>query len=174
MAKSRAKKEQEVQAFVDGMSQSKATIFVRFSGIPVKKEQELRTALKKDGNEYAAIKKTLLKLAFSGLKQNVDELGDTSGSIAAAFGTGDEVSVAKALYTFAKAEEGMELIGGFYNGAIISKSEVEALATLPSKEELVAKVVYLIGHPLRGLVQVMNGPDRGLVQVLSALQEKKA
>lgn len=174
MAKTRAQKEREVQEFVDNVSASKTTVFVRYSGIPVKSEQELRAELRKQGNKYAALKKTLLKLSFKKLSLSFDDLGDMDGSIAVAFGTEDEVSVAKALYMFSKQAEHFELLGGIYDGKIISKNDVERLALLPSKDELLAKVVYLIGYSLRGLVQVMNGPTRGLVQALHAIQEQKA
>ena len=174
MAKTRTQKEEEVKAFLESAKNSKAAIIVRYSGVPVKQEQELRSNLRKDGNRYVAMKKTLLARSLKELNLSTEDLGDLSGSLAVAFGPEDEVSVAKTLHAFAKEAEGFEFVGGIYNEAIITKDEVERLAVLPPTEELLAKFVSVVSSPLRGMVQVLQGTNRGLVQALHAIQEQKS
>lgn len=174
MPKTRKRKEQDITRFVEDTKKTKAAIFVRYKGVSVKSGQELRTKLRSEGNAYSAIKKTLLKKALKDLGLDIADLKDVEGSIAVAFGFEDEVSVAKILHEFSKTNPGLELLGGIYNGAIIQQQEVQKLATLPSKDQLRAQLVFVVASPLRGLVSVLNGPARGLVQVLHALQEKKS
>jgi len=174
MPKTRQRKEQDVQQFVENTKQTKATIFVRYKGVNVKSEQELRSKLREEGNRYIAIKKTLLKKAMADVGLDISQLDDTEGSLAVAFGFEDEVSVAKALYNFGKSNSGLELLGGIYNGDIIQKEQVEQLAQLPSKEQLLAQLVFVVASPLRGLVSVLNGPSRSLVQALKAIADKQS
>jgi len=174
MPKTRQRKELDIQQFVENSKKTKAAIFIRYKGVTVKAEQELRVKLRAEGNSYTAIKKTLLRKALKDVGLDLTQLEDARGSIAVAFGFEDEVSVAKILYDFSKFNPGLELIGGIYNGEIIQNNQVRQLALLPSKDKLIAKFVFLVGSPLRGLISVMNGPSRGLVQALKALQEKKS
>jgi large subunit ribosomal protein L10 len=174
MPKTRQRKELDIKQFVEKAKKTKAAIFVRYKGVTVKSEQELREKLRAEGNAYTAIKKTLLQKALKDLGLDIDQLKDMQGSIAVAFGLEDEVSVAKILYEFGKTNPGLELLGGIYNGSIIQREEVKQLATLPTKDQLLAQLVFVIASPLRGFASVLNGPSRDLVRALHALQEKKS
>lgn len=174
MAKSRDRKEKEVKQFVDFAQKAKTLIFVRYKGVSVKAEHELRRKLRDSQSKYVAVKRTLLRKAFEEMKVPFDELKKETGSMAAAFGLEDEISVARTLHQFSKENEGLQLVGGIFEGSYIGKEDVVRLANLPSKQELMAKLVYLVNSPLRGLVTVLSGPSRGLVQVLHQLQQKKS
>lgn len=174
MPKTRKRKEQDISAFVESTQTMKAAVFVRYKGLSVKDEHTLRSQLRAEGNTYTAIKKTLLEKALKEAGLDLRDLADSDGSFAVAFGFEDEVSVAKVLHQFGKTNKNIELVGGIYNGNIIQKAEVETLANLPTKEELLAKVLYVIASPLRGLVSVVSGPSRNLVHVLHAIQEQKS
>jgi large subunit ribosomal protein L10 len=97
-----------------------------------------------------------------------------SGPTAIAFGEEDAVSPAKILVEFAKDHEVLEIKAGLLNGEIIAKEKVEALAEIPSREELLAKAFASMKAPLTGLVNVLQGNIRGLVQVLNQIKEEKA
>lgn len=174
MAKTRQRKESEVQAFLENLRKAKATIFVRYAKLTVADERNLRSLLRKEGNRYTVVKKTLLAKALRELKIDDTSLAGMTGSIAAAFGLEDEVSVARVIHTFGKQNEAVQMVGGIYNGEVLSQESVKQLALLPTKDELKAKLVFIIASPLRGLVSVLQGPMRGMVQALSEIQKQKS
>lgn len=173
MPKSRGQKEKELQQFIDNAAKMKSAIFIKYAGLKVKDERDLRKKLREAGSSYTVLKKTLLKRAFTSLKLPIEDLGDMTGSFAIAFGFEDEVSPAKVLHTFLKSNPVIELVGGVYNNAVIGKEQVLALAKLPTHSELLAQLVYVIASPLRGMANVLAGPLRAFVQVLTSVQEQK-
>jgi large subunit ribosomal protein L10 len=173
MPKSRPQKEKEVADFLDNAKNMKSAVFIKYQGLSVKDERTLRKQLRADGNVYHALKKTLLTRCLKELKLDASQLLDSTGSFAVAFGLKDEVSAAKTLYLFSKKHESVVLVGGMYNGALIGKSDVATLATLPTRDELLAKLVYVVASPLRGMANVLAGPLRSLVQVLEAVRSSK-
>lgn len=132
----------------------------------------LREKGKAQGVELAVAKKTLLIRALeqNGFSPVQDSM---EGSILTSFGYNDEVSAAKLIAEFAKGREGIEMIGGLLEGKIVSADAVKQLASLPSREELLAKLVGSINAPVSGFVNVLAGSLRNLVYVLNALKESK-
>ena len=94
--------------------------------------------------------------------------------VAIAFAMEDEVSSAKEITLFAKKNEAVKILGGILESKAISVEAVKQLASLPTREQLLAQVVGTISAPLTGFVNVMGGNVRGLVNVMNALKEKKA
>ena len=95
------------------------------------------------------------------------------GPSAFVFSGNDVAASAKALKTFAKANENLEIKGGLMEGAAVSAAEVEAIASLPSREQLMAQIAGAISGVARGLATTINGVPRGLAQVVKAVAEQK-
>ncbi len=142
-------------------------IVTDYRGLSVPQMQTLRRELRAAGGQFKVAKNTLLRLAAeredqAGLAQLLD------GPSGIAFADGDMVTVAKAVTTFAKRVDALEVRGGLMNGQAISAEEVGALASLPSREELLAKMLGSMQAPATQLVGVLNGVARSLAHVLQA------
>ena len=172
MAKSKEQKKEILQKIKDGLSKAKSVVFSSDIGLNVKTSQELRRELRKSGAEYLVTKKTLLKLATQDMKES-KQLNELAGSVGVTFSFEDEVSGAKTLKKFAKDNEGLNLNGGILEGEFILPDMVDRLASLPSKEQLLAKLVGSLRSPMTGMVGVLGGTTRSFVGVLSAIKEKK-
>ncbi len=173
MAKTKQQKEEIVKTLTDKLGKTKSVIFTNFEGLSVDKANELRAQLREQGIDYTVAKRTLLALALKQADMGAIDISRLEGGLGTAFGYGDEVLPAKILYTFAKKHEAVKLIGGIYQGKFIDAEEVTALAQLPGKEELQAKLVWLINYPVSGLVNVLAGSMRNLVYALNAIKESK-
>lgn len=152
---------------------SKSIIFVDYKGLKVKDVTELKKQLREAGVEYVVSRKTLVDIALkeAGIEASVRGL---EGQIAISFSKEDEVAAAKIIEKFAKTNENLKMLGGVLGVQVMSQEEVKALAKIPSKEELLAKLVGSLKSPVSGFVNVLGGNLRGLVQVLNAIKEQKA
>lgn len=174
MAKTRKIKENEVKRLVDNFQGAKSVVFATFRGLTVAKSRELRNKLRQEKVALQVSKKTLLKKAFSAAKVADLDLSALQGNIAVAFGKEDEVAPAKILNSFAKENEQLQLEFGLLDGQLLTLEKIKELAMLPSKLELLAKVVGTINAPLSGLVNVLAGNLRGLVNALNAIKNTKS
>jgi large subunit ribosomal protein L10 len=173
MAKTKQQKEDFVAWLEERLPKSKSVIFTNFDGLNVKATSELRKLLRAQGIEYTVAKKSLVKVAFKKTGLDGIDAKTIPGSIGMALGYGDEVAPAKVLATFAKTNPVLKLVGGIYEGKLISAQEVKQLASLPSKEELLSKLVWLLNYPASGLVNVLAGNMKKLLYVLNAIKDKK-
>ena len=166
-------KEAIVKDLAGKLKDSKAVVFSDYKGLTVKDMTALRNDLRKEGVDLKVLKKTLLGIALkdAGIEMDVKKL---EGQIAVAVSRNDEVAAAKIIAKMAKANENIKIVGGILGTKELSVAEVDALAKLPSKEELLAKLVGTINAPVSGFVNVLAGNLRGLVTVLKAVSEKKA
>jgi large subunit ribosomal protein L10 len=176
MPKSKQQKVEIVDSLSDKIAKAKSVVFAQFGALKVKEAEDLRKKLKAEKSEIYVAKKTLFNVAFkkSGLENlNVREY---DGRVAAVFGYEDEVAPAKVLANFKKDKDKAEKInflGGILENKVIDAAQVTALAALPSKQELYAKLVGSINAPVSGFVNVLAGNLRGLATVLKAIGEKK-
>lgn len=168
----RPQKEELVKKLSEQVKTGKVMVFSDYTGTTVGKMKELRDKLRKTGSNYKISKKKLLELAFknSGIVVDVKSM---KGQIGVAIGETDEVSAAKVLAKFSKENKNFKILQGILEGKIISEKEVSALAALPSREELLAKLVGTINAPVSGFVNVLAGNIRNLVGVLKAIGESK-
>lgn len=142
-------------------------IVTDYRGLTVGQMQTLRRELRAAGGQFRVAKNTLLRLAAE--RENQSDLSPLlDGPTGIAIADGDMVTVAKALTTFAKNADALEVRGGLMNGQGISAAEVAALASLPSREELLAKMLGSMQAPATNLVGVLNGVARSLAYVLQA------
>ncbi|MBN2884944.1 50S ribosomal protein L10 [Patescibacteria group bacterium] len=174
MPKSKIQKQEILRSLEKKIEKSKSVVFAGFNALGVKDNELLREKLRQENGEYFVAKKTLLNLAFK--NQGVDNL-DTAGldgKVAAIFSYEDEVAAAKVLDDFRKDKaQKLYFLGGILEGKLLSKEEIEAVAKLPSKLELYAKVVGSLNAPISGFVNALAGNLRNLVYVLKAIEEKK-
>ena len=137
----------------------------RTASSPVEKDYELRKTLRSTGAKYRVVKNTLAERASKGTK--VEEgLQNLSGVTSIAYTEGDPVALAKALAKYAKDNPEFSFKAGVVEGRVVSIKEIEALATMPSKEELYSKLLFLINAPAQRLVTVMNAVGRNLAVVM--------
>ena len=168
----KANKEQLVAELTEKMGSAKAAFLTDYRGIDVEAANALRGALHKVNVEYRVVKNTFLKLAIKGTANEcLDEYltGPTSLTIA----NEDPVAPAKALSDFAKANKTFELKCGVLDGQLLSVADITALADLPSREVLLAKMLGSISAPATNFVGVLAAMPRSLVQVLGAIKEQK-
>jgi len=174
MPKTRSQKEVMLKKLEEQVSQAKSTIFVRQDGLSAGEEVELRKALRTENVEYAVVKKTLLTKALSAAGVEKDDVKTFTGTVAAAFGSEDEVAPAKVLQVFRKQHDAVKFLGGLVNGSFMNEKETAAFAMLPSKKELLGQLVSVVSGPLRGLASVLQGNLRNVVYALKAIQEQKS
>ncbi len=171
MAIKRQKKEEILRELDEKLANFKSAVFVNYAGVNVAGLGKLRGELRKEGINLKIAKKTLLNIAFK--KHNLDvQVKSLAGQVALVLGYQDEVTPAKIVYKFVKELENLKILAGFLGKEFIGADRVEALAKLPSYEELLAKMVGSMQAPISGFVNVMAGNIRGLVQVLSAISKK--
>lgn len=172
MAKTREQKAQELALLKEQIS-GKAVVFAGYSTLTVKALDELRGKLRESGATFKVTKNTLLKKAVeeSGLNNIPAEVFKVQLGIAAS--NQDEVDPNRIIVEFAKTNEALKILGGIVDGKFVDESGVRQLASLPSRDELNAKVVGSINAPLSGLVNVLAGNLRGLINVLGAVRDQK-
>jgi large subunit ribosomal protein L10 len=177
MPKNKIQKETILRDLKEKIKGAKSIIFAGFNALGVKDNENLRAQFRKEKSEYFVAKKTLMNLAFKDAKLDKLNVRDFDGKVAAVFSYEDEVAAAKIIGNFRKDKDKTARIfflGGLLDGKLMSKEEVEALAMLPGKQELYARLVGSINAPISGFVNALAGNLRNLVYVLKAIEEKKA
>lgn len=163
-----AKKIQTVQDLTEKLKRAKALVLVDYSGLSVPKQHHLREKIIKTGGEFTVTKNTLLKLALENLKLKTKNL-KLFGPTATLFAYEDEIAPIKALVEYAREFELPKIKIGLFEGKTMEREEIEELAAIPSKDELLAKLVLTLNSPLRGLAQVLSADTRNLVLIISSL-----
>lgn len=166
MVQTKEQKKKIVEELKELLSEQKAVVLVGISGLKVKEMAELRKKLKASNSKIKVLKKTLAKLAFA--EKKIDfEKDKFKKELAFVFGLEDEVSPAKTVFQFSKDNENLKILGGFIGGQFKEAEEIIALAQIPSKEELFARLVGSISAPVSNLVYALNYNIKGLLQVLT-------
>jgi large subunit ribosomal protein L10 len=171
MAVSKAKKKEQVEKLSAELKNVSNAVVTTYTKMTVAQDYELRKALRGAGAKYQVVKNTLAELAAKGSKIE-GGLNDLSGVTSIAYTTGDPVAMAKALTKYAKDVPEFTFKVGVVEGRVISIKEIEALSSMPSKDELMAKLLFLINAPAQRLVTVMNAVGRDVAVVLSQGVEK--
>lgn len=169
------KNKQLVQDLKDKLSKAKTVIFADYLGLSADKINELRSKMKENDTEVSVAKNTLVKIALK--DNNLEDKSleeDLKGPTATFFGYGDPISPIKALVEFAKDYELPKIKSALVDGVYTNASQVEVLSTLPSKEELLAKVVGGLKSPISGIVNTFGGVQRKFVYAINAIKDKKS
>jgi len=166
MAVTRAKKKEQVDKLGKDLQNVSSLIVTTYSKLTVAQDYELRKALRSSGAKYAVVKNTLAERAAKGTKAE-GVLKDLSGITSIAYTEGDPVALAKTLSKYAKDNPEFTFKAGVVEGRVISIKEIQALATMPSKEEIYSKLLFLINAPAQRLVTAMNAVGRNLAVVVN-------
>jgi large subunit ribosomal protein L10 len=168
-----AKKEATIEELREKIASAKNLFFTNYAGLTVEEISKLRTELRKDGSTYGVVKNTLFKRAAgSELASQLDAI--LAGPTGVVFAGEDPVAPAKALKTFSDSTKPVNVKAAYIDGKIVDAAQVQVLASLPPKQELLAKLVGTLSSPLYGLVYVLSGNQSGLVRVLNAIREQKS
>ena len=143
-----------------------------FSKLTVSKDFELRKTVRSAGGKYQVVKNTLAKRASEGTQVG-EALKGLKGVTSIAYTSGDPVALAKALSKYVGDNPEFSFKSGVLEGRVISMKEIKALATMPSKEEIYSKLLFLMNAPAQRLVTVMNAVGKDLAVVINQGVEKK-
>jgi large subunit ribosomal protein L10 len=172
MAVSRAKKTEQVEKLGQELKTVSSLIVTTYSKMTVAQDAELRKTLRTSGAKYAVVKNTLAERAAKGTNAEA-VLQNLSGVTSIAYTQGDPVTLAKALSKYAKDNPELTFKAGVVEGRVISIAEIQALATLPSKEEIYSKLLFLMKAPGQSLASVMQAVGRNLAVVVNQAVEQK-
>ena len=170
--KTKEQKEQNIAALKDDFKKSSHALVVSFEGLPVGKDWELRRALQAAQLNYRVVKNTLGRIAVEDTPL-VSLKDHFKGMTAVAYSENDPVGMAKVLSKFAKDNAKLTFKAGVVEGRAINVKDIEALATMPSKEELISKLMYVLNAPAQGIAVALNGVARNLAVVIQQIAEKK-
>ena len=171
--KTRAQKQKYLEALIEQFQQAKAAMLVGFQKMSVGKDQELRNQLREAGVSYEVVKNTLARIASQGteLEQAAEHF---KGVTAVALSNGDPVGLSKAISKFSKANPDIfNFKVGIVEGKVVELKDVEAIASLPSREELISKILFLINCQAQRLVTVISAVPRNLAVVVKQIGEQK-
>jgi large subunit ribosomal protein L10 len=171
--KSKAQKQKDLEALIEQFKNAQAAMVVGFQKMTVAKDQELRNQLREAGVAYEVVKNTLARRASEGtaLEPAAEHF---KGVTAVALSNGDPVGLSKAISKFTKANPDIFTFkAGVVEGKVVALQDVEAIASLPSKEELISKVMFLINCQAQRLVTVISAVPRNLAIVVKQISEQK-
>lgn len=169
----KAFKQDKVSLIREKIDKAQVAIVTEYKGYSVEEITNLRRALQKEGGDYMVTKNTLAKLAIKDTPYEV--LAETlKGPIAIAFGFTDQVAPAKALSKFIKDTKKGEIIAAAMDGKLMSAEEAKALATIPSKEEIYAKMLGCVNSPATGIVGSINAVMASLTRAVAAVRDQKS
>ena len=168
----RAQKQESIEALKCVFAGAGAVVVTHYTGMTVAEMTELRARLRKEDATFQVVKNTLVQKALDG---SIGEAGDAlfSGPVAIAYAS-DPVSAAKVATQYAKDNEKFTVIGGFMGQQVLDKSSVTALATLPSLDQLRAKLIGLLQAPATKIAGILQAPAGQLARVIGAYAAKDA
>ncbi len=170
--KSRARKKEDLNVLTEQFKNSTTAMVLSFSKLTVDKDQEFRNELRQTGAKYRVIKNTLARLAVEGTPFE-DAKEYFKGVTSVATTDGEPIDLSKVISKYVKESKGVyEFKAGVVDGRVIDFSEVEKIATLPSKEELIGKLLYLLNAPAQRLATVLSAIPRDLAVVLQQVSER--
>jgi large subunit ribosomal protein L10 len=163
--KKKPEKQKDMEALRDQLAKAQNVFLTGYEKLKVGQDFELRKTIRAAGANYKVIKNRIGEKAAEGIPAG-DLLKDLKGMCSIAYTSGDPVALAKALTTYAKANPSFTFKSGMVEGRVVDLAGIQALASLPPKEEIYAKLLYLIQAPAQRLVTVMNGVGRNLAVVV--------
>ena len=172
-----AKKQQLVAELKEKLTTAKGAVLTSYKGLTVAQDTELRRALREAGVSYHVVKNTMTRIAAK--EAGLDELAEhLEGTTALAVSAEDAVAPAKVICEFIKKNkldetEVLTIKAGLVDGKVIDAAGVNALASLPSREVLIAKLLGSMQAPISNTVNVLQGVIRNAVYVLDAVRQQK-
>lgn len=173
MAITRQEKEEIVKKLVDKFNAAEAVVFMDYAGMTVADFRQLRKELRQTRGSVLIAKNTLVKRALDLSERQGLKLDQFTGSMALAFAGEDVVAPARLIYKLAKEQKKNRIMKGILGDKLIEKTAVVSLAQLPTKTEVLGRLVGTIQAPISGFVNVLVGNLRGFIQILSARRNQK-
>lgn len=172
MAISKQRKDELVESYKELLHKSSAIFLTQYGGMTVKEMEALRVKLGEANGQLNVTKNTLLRIAMEQTEFDPPvEL--MNGPVATSFALGEAPALAKILVEQAKTNEKLTIVGGMLGNKMLTRAEVEALATLPSLDQLRAQILGLITAPAQGIVSAVTNSVRQVVNVLDAYAKKE-
>jgi large subunit ribosomal protein L10 len=165
MPVTKARKIEQVNELNQEIAQAKTAILATFKGLKAAQSEDLRKTVRSAGGKFQVVKNTLAERAAQGTPLE-PALKDLTGVTSIAYTTTDPVALAKALQKYAKDNPEFTFKAGVVEGRVINIKDIEALASMPSRDEIMAKLLFLINAPAQRLVTVMNAVGRNLAVVI--------
>lgn len=170
--KNREQKQKDLNALAESFQNADAAMIVSFNKMTVAKDQDLRNSLREAGVKYAVVKNTLARKAAEGTP--FEQITEHFKGVSAVAFTNDPVSLSKAISKYAKANQDIFTFKvGLVEGKVVELKDVEAIASLPSREELISKIMFVINAQAQRIVTVINAVPRNLAVVVKQIGEKK-
>jgi large subunit ribosomal protein L10 len=169
----RTQKAAMLEVLEQDMAKSQNAILFGFAGLKVTEVTDLRRQVRGTNSKYLVVKNTIALRATKGTPlEAVSQhfVGDT----AVAYNAANAVQLAKVLTTFAKTNPKLVFKGALIEGKAVPAADIQSIADLPSREELVSRLLYLMQSPLRRLATVLSGPSRNLAVVMAQIAEQKS
>lgn len=171
--KTRERKQSDLNALAEQLQNSKSAMIVSFNKLTVTKDQEFRNQLREAGAKYQVVKNTIARLAVKGTPYE-DASEHFKGVTAIAWTENDPVVLSKTVSKFIKDNADFYTFkAGVVDGKVVDAKQVEAIASLPSKEELISKLLYVLNAQAQRIVTVINAVPRDLAVVIKQIGEKK-
>ena len=164
--KKRSEKQQDLDNLKTELARVSTVILTTFEGITVQDDTKLRRAVQAAGGKYQVVKNTLAERAGAGTPAE-KLLKNLSGTNSIAYTNTDPVALAKALTKIAKDVPAFQFRSGIVEGRVISIAEIQQLANLPSKEELISKIMFLLNAPAQRIAMALNALPRNLAVTVS-------
>lgn len=172
MAATRSQKDETIAQYEEGLATAPHAFLVSFQGMTVPEATELRNRVRDNGASYEVVKNSLALRAVEG--RGLEQLREHfSGPTAVAYSADDPVSLAKALTEFQKEVPALEFKAGIVEGKAIEAAQVEDIAKMPSREELLAKLLFLMQSPITRLARGLAAIPRALVIALDQVAKQK-
>ena len=169
----KAFKSEKISQMKEKIEKAKVAIVTDYKGLSVEEITKLRRSIQKEDGDYMVTKNTLAKLAVKGTEYEI--LTDAlTGPVAIAFGFEDQVAPAKALAKFIKESKKGEILAAAMDGKLLSAAEAKALASLPSKQEIYAKMLGCINSPASGIANSVNAVMSSLTRAMAAVRDQKS
>jgi large subunit ribosomal protein L10 len=164
--KKKSEKQQDLDKLKTELAKVSTVILTTFQGITVVNDTKLRRAVQAAGGKYKVVKNTLAELAGTGTPAE-GVLKNLRGTNSIAYTDTDPVALAKALTKVAKEVPSFQFKSGVVEGRVISVAEIQQLATMPSKDELISKIMFLLNAPARRIAATLNALPRNLAVTVS-------
>jgi large subunit ribosomal protein L10 len=169
----RTEKSEMVEALGRDLARSSNAILFAFAGLKVPEVTELRRQVRGTESKYLVVKNTLALRATKGTP--LEALAEHfTGATGVAYNRSSPIALAKVLTSFAKTNPHLVFKAAMIEGKAVPAAEIKTIAEMPSREELVSKLLFLMQSPMRRLVTVLNGPVRNLAGVMAQIAEQKS
>jgi len=172
MSLTREQKESIREGYEQGLALASNVFLVDYKGVSVPEITDLRNRVRDAGGEYIVVKNRLVRRVIQDASLSALE-EHFRGSVGVAFGEGDPVDLARALSDFAKDVPEFELKAGIVEGQTVESEQIKEIASLPSREDLLTKLVFLLQSPITNFVRTLGAIPRSFVVVLDQIRLKK-